>query len=658
MLFLRSFVTALMLLSLLLPSAVLAARTELYGADKEHAKNAFYFADRDNWDEALAHAKRAQNELLYDYILWKALSDWSSDFAFDDFRHFLTRNPGWPRENRLLLRAEDRLFANPDVVPDAELLRWFHLYPPTTGKGQVVYAHALQRTGKGSKEQITTLLRDAWINGDFAPDRVKDLYRLHRDILRQEDHIARADRLVWDGQTSAAADMFFALPKGQQKLMEARIRLQLNKPGVTNAIAEVPANLKDDPGLLYERMKWRERKRLYDGVAEILLQAPVTVPYPEKWWSARHYAAREALQSGLHSMTLKLLENHGQTGGVGQAEALWLQGWVKLTFANDAQGALKAFREMEEAVGTPVSLSRASYWAGRAAEALGRKEDAKVHYGRGAAFNTTFYGQLAAHKLHKNPPMELPRIARLGSQAINQFEKDPRVRAVYLLAEMGRSNEAYTFISRLMDDAKRHSEALMTAELGRHIRQWHFGVLASKEALRNHLVLPSTSYMYYQVPFKPPVEPAYMWAITRQESVFNHEAQSRSGARGLMQLMPGTAREVAQKMGLYYSPAKLNDAAYNLQLGSYYLATLVDQFSGSYVLATAGYNAGPGRSRQWMNERGHPGKNVEEVVNWIEMIPYSETRNYVQRVLENLQVYRAVLEPKGATIQLEKDLTR
>lgn len=654
------FCAALMLAAILLaPQPSHASRAELWGPDKEHAKKAFYSAGRHNWHDAITHAARAQNTLLRTYITWLALQDWESDFDFSAFEAFLRRNPGWPDENRLILRAEDLLFGYPDQAPLANKIRWFRLYPPISGKGKIAQAEMMREAGTGDAKTIARLIREAWRTGDFAESREKELLQRYRGILRREDHIARIDHLIWDGQTGAAARLLFTVPESYRHLFEARIRLQLNKPGVTSAIAQVPLKLKSDPGLMYERMKWRERKRLYDGVEEILLAAPKVIPHPEKWWHTRHYAVREAMQKKQFAHALRLLENHGQTGGAELAEALWLKGWISLAKFGRAQAALEAFTRLEQNVSYPVSLARGAYWSGRAAQALGKTEEARIHYARASTYSTTFYGQLAATYIQSEPRLSLPSIGRLTSQQQNEFERDPRVRAVYLLAEMGREDEAYRFIKKLMEDADSHSKALLTAELGKGIGKRHFSVRVSKIALKQHLVLPTTSYPYYAVRFKPAIEPELMWAVTRQESLFDHTAQSRAGAKGLMQLMPATAREVAHKLGLRYSPSKLNEASYNLQLGSYYLATLVDQFDGSYVKAIAAYNAGGSRVRAWETEFGDPGKNPEAVVNWIESIPYSETRNYVQRVLENLQVYRAMLAPSGQEhIQLRADLAR
>jgi soluble lytic murein transglycosylase len=633
--------------------------TTLNAADRAHAKNAFYFAERDNWHEAVLHASRASNTALRDYMVWRALLTDNSGYDFAAYNSFLARNPGWPLENRLISRAEDILFSGASSsLSNSQILQWFKLHPPITGKGKIVYAKAL-KAQNALTAQITPLVRDAWINGDYDSAQEKILLQFYGDQLRQQDHIARTDRLIWEEKYTAAGRMMFLLPNAEQNLFEARILLALNKPGVNNAVGRIPAKLRNDPGLIYERMKWRERKGLTDGVEELLLAAPATVPYPEKWWRTRHILAREAFEQKRYSHAMKLLSNHGQTEGIPRADALWLQGWISSEFLKKPEEAYGYFLKLEQGVKYPVSKSRAQYWLGRTSETMGKTEQAHKWYATAATHNTTFYGQLGASKAQQNARMLLPRTASPTQQQLQEFLNDSRVKVVYMLAESGYNNKAYTFIGHLMEEASTQSQALMVAQLGAAIQRTDYSVLASKDAAIHHYVLPQTGYPYYRLTFTPLIEEGLMWAITRQESLFNHTAGSSAGARGLMQLLPSTAQEVARKNNFPYDPSHLENPMANLRLGSTYLATQINAFNGSYIMAIAGYNAGPGRVRQWEGEFGRPGSTPEAAINWIERIPFPETRNYVQRVLENLQVYRAIVDPRqGQYIQIERDLTR
>lgn len=638
---------------------IAAKYVQLNQNDRIHAKNAFYFAERENWREAVLHAARARNPILRDYITWRAMLANNSGYDFAAYNTFLARNPGWPLENRLIMRAEDLLFSgDSSSLSNGQILLWFKLHPPITGKGKMVYAKAL-KAQNASASSLANLVRDAWINGDFNSSQEKNILQSYGVMLTQKDHIARTDRLIWEEKYTVAGRMMFLLPKAEQDLFEARILLALNKPGATNALARVPAKLRNDPGLLYERMQWRDRKGMDDGVQEILLTAPASVPYPEKWWRPRHKLVRDALEKGRPSHALKLLANHGQTGGIGQADALWLQGWITLEYMDNPTGAYGYFQKLEQAVAFPVSKSRAQYWLGRSAEAMRKKEQAQKWYNTAATYNTTFYGQLAAAKASANPRMTLPQTTSPTSAQIREFMEDSRVKAVYMLAEVGYNDKAYSFIGQLMEEATTHSSALLISQLGPAIQRTDYGVKASKDAMKNHLVLPQTGYPFYRLTFKPTIEEPLMWAITRQESLFNPTVESSAGAKGLMQVLPSTAREVARKNDIPYHASHLDNPLSNLRLGSTYLGSMINTFNGSYILAIAAYNAGPGRVRQWVAQYGTPGKTPEEAIDWIERIPFSETRNYVQRVLENLQVYRAVTNPaQGQHLQIERDLTR
>lgn len=641
--------------ALLSTDEALAAPRALSAADKETAQSAFYFVERDNWREALLHARRAKQPLVGEYMTWRVLRN-SDIFNFSDYFQFMMAHPDWPDRNRLLIRAEDKLYLEGiNSMPRAELVRWFRQFPPVSGKGKLLYAQLLP-----PGEETTKVIRAAWIEGDYDPSQEQDILQRYGQSLRQQDHVARIDRLVWEGKTTAASRLFFAVPKGYQSLFEARIRLALNKPGAEGVIAQIPSSLRNDPGLLYERMKWRDRKGMEPGVRELLYEAPANIPFPDKWWSVRHKLVRKALDSGQTKTALDLLAKHGQTEGSELADALWLQGWIHLTKLKQPGKALPFFLQLEKSVAFPVSKSRAAYWAGRSYEAMGQPQEAQQKYATGATYPTTFYGQLCHGKLKNAPPFSIPSFLSPSAQEKQQFEADSRVGVVHMLANAGREQDALVFINHMANEPVSHARAMMVAELGNSIGRPDFSLIAAKESLKQNIILPQQSYPFFRISFTPRGEEALIWAITRQESLFNPNAESSAGAKGLMQLLPSTAKEVARKNDISFAPAQLNHPNTNLQLGDAYINQMIRQFDGSYVMAIAAYNAGPGRVRQWEGQYGHPGKTLEQAIDWIETIPFNETRNYVQRVLENLQVYR-VLTPKGANNappKLEKDLTR
>lgn len=621
------------------------------------ATGVFGLAERKHWDAALVGAKASGNSALMTLITWQYLLDPDSGASFHEITEFIRRKPDWPRQDRLRLRAEQSLrFSN---TPDEEVKRWFEANPPVSGAGKIRLAEiALNEGAPENSGKVSELLREGWRDGDFDESEERRILASHGRALREEDHIRRADRLIWDEKFTAAARMLDYLPDGKRALVRARIALLNDAPDAPGALARVPQSLRSDPGLLYSRLMWRARREDDAGVREVLLAAPNPVPYPEKWWKIRERQVREAIDAENYSLARKLLANHGQTGGAALADAVWLSGWLSLEFLGNARDAHAQFSGMYNDVKFPVSRARAAYWAGRAAEKAGDRENARGWYAAAEAYPTTFYGQMAAGRLNAGKPLKFPAETTVSNEERRRFKNDEITRAIRLAAEAHAVDVATVLLHHQIDNAKGPGQAALAAELSSDVHSVMFGVRTAKRALQqNNVVLYQAGYPRLKLPSGLPVEPALVHAVTRQESEFDASARSRAGALGLMQLLPGTAKEVAQKADLSYSASRLYDPHYNIRLGSLYLNRLISGYEGSYVLAIASYNAGPGRVRQWVKQFGSPGSTPEEVINWIEKIPYVETRNYVQRVMENLQVYRQLLGSEENII-LAYDLTR
>ena len=331
-----------------------------------------------------------------------------------------------------------------------------------------------------------------------------------------------------------------------------------------------------------------------------------------------------------------------------------MRGWLELTFLNEPKAAFEHFQELYKNVGYPISLSRGAYWSARAAEAMGQKEEAIKWYEEAANYPTTFYGQLAYSKRYPGQPLT---IKPYSSSASASYTNDSRYTLSMLLLENGLSRAAAPLLHSLTEEAQ--EKDTLPALLQSFIDDKHpyAQTLAAKYALRDNNILWPDGWPKVIPPDNIPVEVGLLHAISRQESEFNPHAISSADARGLMQLLPSTARKTAQMVGLPYEESKLFHPSYNMQLGSYYLGDLVDRFDGNYILAIAGYNAGPGRSVQWVDRFGRPGKRLDQTITFMELIPFGETRNYVQRVLENLQVYRHLFN-QNEPLAIEKDLMR
>lgn len=621
------------------------------------AERAFRHVDRKEWDAALKVARSSGGALL-PLIQWLVYLEPDSRASFQEISGFMISHPDWPQQNKLRLRAEQALRYSD--VSDSKLGGWFMSNPPISGYGKVKQAELLVRDGESiSSDKVQYLIRDGWRNGDFEEAEEKRILTVYNDVLRQQDHIGRVDRLLWEEKTKVARRIINLLPDEDEHVAHLRIALLEGTSDAEFYMSRVSRSRLDDPGLLYARLVWRAKRGDEDGVRELLLDAPDPVPYPDKWWKIRDRQVREAIDEKRYDLARKLLKNHGQTEGSELADATWLSGWLSLRFLNDPQDAYLQFNRMFESVKFPVSKARAAYWAGRAAEKMG-DSSAESWYGTAGDFPTVLYGQLALAKRKPGAALKLPSDPNVSDADRNRFAARGIVQSMRVAAEAGAWDTATALLYHIIDEAGTGSEAALAADFAGHMQSPTLGVRAAKRGMQNGFVLLHEGYPVLKLPSGLAVDVALAHAVIRQESEFDPTARSKAGAVGLMQLLPSSAKEVARKAGMPYAPARLSEREYNATLGSQYLSRLISSYDGSYVMAVAAYNAGPGRVREWAGQFGTPGGSVEEAVDWIEKIPFSETRNYVLRVMENLQVYRALLADKGekAPLSIAEDLIR
>lgn len=629
-------------------------------ADYALIQSALSDAQSDNWPAASAAVVRISDPVARKIIRWLELQDKQSGVSHTEIMAFLAANTDWPRRGRLERRAEEALLnESPDT---GSLLAWFDLNPPVTGEGKIRFGEAL--IAAGDTERGKGLIRQGWIDHDFDRTREAQIVRQHRSILRQEDHIARLDRLLWDRDATDARQMARLVGQEHAALAEARIRLVKRSAGVDSAVAAVPSSLVNDPGLLLERARWRRRNGTPETAVPLILKAPTTgeeMRRPEEFWRERHLHARRLIKERDYKTAYDLVRNHGMSSGVAFAEGEWLAGWLALRFLNDPTSAYFHFRTLMNNVSSPISKARAAYWAGRAAQADGRKDDAAFYYDRASEFDTTYYGQMARQSLIGGDTT----IHIIGGppQSPKGFDTSSAAQAMKMLNALGEERLVTSFfyhLSRYFDDpADLDAMASWLRSAGRP----NLAVRTAKIASRKGIELPEHAYPTNALPnvasAGSPVERALAFGISRQESEFNPSAVSHAGARGLMQLMPGTAKQTARAHGLPYDRSRLlTDPAYNTRIGTTHLGDLLDDFGGSYVLTIAAYNAGPHRVAEWIATYGDPRTPGIDPIDWVEQIPFSETRNYVQRVLENTQVYRARLAGKPVDVRLIEDLHR
>ncbi len=632
----------------------------LTAQDLQTYRAAFRAAHQDHWSEALALASKASDKTLAKVLQWEALVRPGSDPSFDEIATFITNNPDWPSQNALRQRAEDAIT---DATPPTRVRSWFETHPPLSTTGKIRDAEALLALGQ--REKGLELLRQTWIEGNFGErQELIFLFKHHQD-LRPQDNVARLDRLLWDGQIAAAHAMERRVDAGHAALAEARIKLMGMTPGVEWALRRVPASLAADPGLLFDRLRWRRRKGMDEEARAILMHPPANLVRPELWWEERAIEVHRALAQGYITEALRLAEHHDQNlGTASYADAEWLSGWIALRLLREPERALKHFRNMAEVVRYPISRSRAQYWEARALAAMGKTQEAHDAYAAAAQYGTTYYGQLSALRLDPASQPTLPPAPHVAVYMREAFNDKELVRAVHELGQIGERDLEEHFIKRLAVLAKTPEEAELVADLAVAEMRPDLAVRLARQTWHGEMPLTAHGYPVRPIPATVSAEGALVLSVIRQESAFDVKAVSRAGALGLMQLMPATARRTASELGVRFANDRLlDDPGYNIELGSAYLGHLLDAFGGNYVLALAAYNAGPANVHQWMHDNGDPRSVEVDPIDWIEMIPFSETRNYVQRVLEALQVYREQLAGSRsralarAGFNLDRDLT-
>ncbi len=632
-----------------------AIQAPLSPEQREIYSKAFAAADAGRWDEAKRLADGGGDALADKALRWIELQQPRSGASFEDLAAFIDANPDWPMQDVLMRRAEEALVERTD---DSVVRAWFALRRPTTVDGAMRYAEALFRADK--RDEGIAVIREAWRGGSFGSKQEATFIKRYRRYLSHDDHAGRLDKLIWDGRYAEARRVTKLVNANTRALADARIRLATMARGVDSAIKRVPDSLQQDAGLVFERMRWRRRKGLIDGAMELVRHPSVDLRRPEIWWNERAFLVRWAITAGKVSDAYKIARDHGVPDGVGFAEGEFLAGWIALRYRNDAKTALRHFTKLYEAVRFPVSQARGAYWAGRAAEAAGDRKAARAWYEKAANIPVTYYGQLAAGKLDPEARPAWPSTPKASPAERRDFERSELTRVARRLNELGIYDQVKPFLLRQLAAAETPGQHSLAAELALSLDRPDLAVsLAKRSSQAAGILLPE--YGWPTVPFVTGDSPerALILATIRQESAFEVQAVSRVGARGMMQIIPATAKAVAQRLGLQHSNRRLlNDPHYNVQIGRSYLGGLIDEYEGSYVLALAAYNAGPTRVRQWIEANGDPRRNDVDAIDWIELIPFDETRNYVQRVLENLQVYRQALGGSQIAQGIQRDLRR
>ncbi len=604
---------------------------------------------RGDWAGAAAVA---EGPVARDLVEWFRLR--AGEGLLGDYEAFLARRADWP--GLALIRRKGEEAVARSTSPE-RVVAWFDGGQPATAEGSAALIRALAATGQADAAQAEAVR--GWIALSFSADQEAALLAAYPRALAQV-HTRRLDRLLWAGEASEAARMLPRVDGGWRALAEARLALRAEAPGVDGKLAVVPSKHAADPGLAYERFIWRMRKDRYADAATLIIDASSSAEAlgrPEEWAERRALLARRLLRDGDARSAYRVAASHHLAGGSDYADLEFVAGFAALRHLGDAEAALGHFQRLSASVATPISVARGAYWQGRALEALGRDDEARAAYAKAAENQTAYYGLLAAERAGIALDPALLGTERYPDWRSAPFAGSSVLEAAILLQRAGDRAQAKRFVLHL-------AEGLGPQELGQlgelvlALDEPHIAVLIGKQAAERGVILPRAYFPVTDlVPGGLPVSRALALSIARRESEFDPAVISPAGARGLMQVMPDTARLMANKTGQTYEAGRLTkDPAYNAALGAAYLKQLLEEFGPSIALIASGYNAGPGRPRAWVQQLGDPRRDDVDVVDWVEMIPFAETRTYVMRVAESVVIYRAKLKGAVGPVDLTDEL--
>ncbi len=596
-----------------------------------------------NWNIAKTTIELCHGSLPKVILEWLFLSEAKQNITPERIAKFLKTYPNWPNEIVLRYKLEQALMSD---IRSSIATQWLERNAPETYQGKVQFIEILIE--KKNFFEATKVIKSIWLNRNFSPIEERNFLKRYGEMLSAEEHNERLDNLLWQSRTTEARRMLPRVTADIRSLSVARIYLLENHPDVDLAISKIPVFLLDHPGLIFERVRWRIRANKHESARALLFSLPRSLPHHAKWWKEINYQIRESIDEGLVSDAFRLAVVGSELEGHSAIQASWMAGWIALEFLDEPEIALPYFERMLQEVSMPISLARAAYWAGKSAANFDNHSLASYYFEKAANHKTTFYGQLAAKRvtLTASAIFEGTREKNFANTKVGQSNL---VRAAEMFGEVGEAGLMKRFILHALHTAPASSEVKYLAALGNRYNYPHISISAAKKILRGGTLLidelyPIPAHNSWVFDKKNQINVALALSLARQESEMNPKAVSAAGALGLMQIMPATAKQMAKKLGIDFDKSRLtNDTNYNLLLGTTYLSGLIKRYNGSLLLALAAYNAGPKNVRRWIRRYGDPSQNEIDEVDWIEQLPYPETRNYIQRVLEGTAVYNRLI---------------
>ncbi len=606
------------------------------------------YAVSQDYSAALKAAKTTADPKLLKLIEWFRLTDAKQIPDFGDAQNFIKKNPDWPRIYLIRRNAEQALL---NTGKKSDLEEWFKQYPPVSPQAVLTYANILME--KKEWEKAVPMFHSLWAKGDLNEEETQTLREKLFFLLDERDFTNRTKKLLDERKASQARRLIPFMGTYVQSLAQVRANLIANDKNARKNIKSLPDNQQKNEGLSFDLLRWFRTNKKYGAAAKLLEKLPPEKQKTARWWTEKATLIRQFLADKEYQTAYNIAKNHYLTEGADFADAEWTAGWIALRNLKKQSKAVQHFQNMLKSVSSPLSVSRGEYWLGRAYEEMNEQKKARKHYEKAAENITTIYGQLAAEKLKR--PVTLPAAEQLDKELAEKIKKSELFAVMKMLENAAQQDLVGLFATRLFLNASTPQAVTALAHVLSHeLKREDLAVSIARKARQNGMDLISLGYPVRDLKHDERTETAIVLSIIRQESSFASHAVSSAGARGLMQIMPATAREMARKKRKAFSVQKLNsNPDFNVELGSSYFAELLKRFNGSYILAIAAYNAGPTNVNRWLRSIGRPQEDIDQI-DWIERIPFSETRNYVQRVLENLHVYRRHLKYPETELNLWK----
>jgi soluble lytic murein transglycosylase len=622
-------------------------------------RNAIDLARKAKSGEAAAIKKTIGDPAAQRLVEWFILRHPDGEANFGRYASFIADNPNWPSMALLRRRAEARLWQERS---DAATVRRFIGDQPASAKGR--FALARVRLAEGDREGAGRQVREAWRSHELSERFEAEAYVIFRDLLTREDHRARMDKRLGAKDFSAAMRAARRLGSDDVSIVKACAAVTANATKALRLLDAVATEARQDLGYALCRVRWMMRHDRIADATRLMLAAPpetMALQDTDEWWRERRRIARKLLDLGNPQTAYQIVRDAALPANENyRAEFHFMPGWIALRYLNDPATARAHFAQIDHESANPIVLARANYWRGRAAEAIGENDEMRANYQAAARHTTAYYGQLARAKLgldrvELRPPLRDDPAGRSGPS-------DELVRAAEMLYAVGERDVVLSFVTDLAEQSADVAALAALGELAGRRNDARAMLQIGKTALARGLALDLYAFPTIGIPQHSPVGPeidrSVIYSVARTESAFDQRDMSHAQAVGLMQVTPEAGRDTAKRFGVAYDWKRMvSDPVYNTQMGAAELSALLQEYKGSHIMTFAGYNAGRGRVQQWMKQFGDPRDPNVDAIDWVERIPFSETRNYVQRVMENLQVYRVRFD-NGAPVMSKLDQHR